>query len=122
MKILIVDDEKTILEEVAETLTDEGYECFIASNVETAVEIATNTPEITLILTDLRMPKKTGADLIKIIEMGFGKQIKFIVMSGHASPGVEANGIDVALYPFLKKPLDIETLTAMVASVLDVKE
>jgi DNA-binding NtrC family response regulator len=68
------------------------------------------------------MPRRTGADLIKIIEMDVGKEIKFIVMSGHASPGVEANGIDVALYPFLKKPLDIENLTAMVASVLDIKE
>jgi hypothetical protein len=43
-------------------------------------------------------------------------------MSGHASPGVKANGIDVALYPFLKTPLDIGNLTAIVASVLDIKE
>jgi DNA-binding NtrC family response regulator len=107
---------------VAEALTDEGYECFVASNVETAVEIAENTPEITVILTDLKMPRRTGADLMKIIEMDVRKNIKFIVMSGHASPGVEANGIDVSLYPFLQKPLDIENLTAMVASVLDVKE
>ncbi|MFT7176850.1 MAG: DNA-binding response OmpR family regulator, partial [Halioglobus sp.] len=35
-KILIVDDEETILEEVAETLTDGGYEFFDASDVETA--------------------------------------------------------------------------------------
>jgi CheY-like chemotaxis protein len=43
---------------VAETLTDEGYECFVARNVDAAVEIVKITPEIILILTDLKMPGK----------------------------------------------------------------
>jgi DNA-binding NtrC family response regulator len=64
------------------------------------------------------MPKKTGADLIKTVETKWGQQIKFIVMSGHASPGVEDNGIDIASYPFLKKPLDIDDLIDTVACVL----
>jgi DNA-binding response OmpR family regulator len=34
---------------VAETLTDEGYECFVARNVDAAVEIVKTTPEIILI-------------------------------------------------------------------------
>jgi len=34
IKILIVDDEDIILEEAAETLTDEGYDCLVASNVQ----------------------------------------------------------------------------------------
>lgn len=122
IKILIVDDEEIILEEASETLTDEGYECFLASNVDAAVEIVKTTPRIILILTDLKMPGKTGADLIKVVEKNFGQDIKFIVMSGHASPRVEANGIDIVSYPFLRKPLDIENLIEMVASVLEIKE
>jgi hypothetical protein len=43
-------------------------------------------------------------------------------MSGHANPEVEGNNIDIALYPFLKEPLDIDKLIEMVASVLDAKE
>ncbi|MFT6117249.1 MAG: DNA-binding NtrC family response regulator [Candidatus Azotimanducaceae bacterium] len=99
-------------------MTDEGYECFGASNVDAAVEIVNTTAGIVLILTDLKMPKKTGAHLIKTIEAKWGQQIKFIVMSGHASPRVEGNGVDIASYPFLKKPLDIEDLINTVASVL----
>ena len=121
IKILVVDDEEMILELMAETITDTGYECFVANNVDAAVEIVKTTPGIVLIVTDLEMPGKTGADLIKIVEAECEQEIKFIVMSGHASPGVEGNGIDIAAYPFLKKPLDIDDLIGTVASVLEVR-
>jgi DNA-binding NtrC family response regulator len=42
-------------------------------------------------------------------------------MSGHASPGVEGNSIDIASYPFLKKPLDIDDLIDTVTSVLEAR-
>ena len=119
IKILVVDDEEIIVEEALETLTDEGYQCFGASGVDAAVELVSTAVGIDLIITDLKMPKKTGADLIKTVETKWGQQIKFIVMSGHASPGVESNGIDIASYPFLKKPLDIGDLVDTVACVLE---
>jgi DNA-binding NtrC family response regulator len=122
IKLLIVDDEETILEEVSEALTDEGYECFVASSVKAAVEIVKTTPGILLILTDLKMPRETGADLIKIVKTTMGKNINFIVMSGHASPRIDGNGIDLASFPFLRKPLDVENLIETVVSVLETKE
>lgn len=122
IKILIVDDEEIILEEASETLTDEGYECFVASSVKAAVEVIETTPGISLILTDLRMPEESGADLIKMVEEKFGQDIKFIVMSGHASPSIETDGIDLKLYPFLRKPLDVVSLIEIVDSVLATKE
>ena len=111
-----------LLEEVSETLTYEGYECFVASNVKAAVEIVETTPGITLIITDLKMQGETGADLIKIVEKKSGGNIKFIIISGHAILGIEENGIDLSLYPFLSKPLGIENLTEKIASVLGTKE
>ena len=68
------------------------------------------------------MPGKTGADLIKIVEEKFGQDIKFIVMSGHGSPKIEENGVDIASYPFLRKPLGIESLIEKISSVLEAKE
>ena len=121
-KILIVDDEEMILELMAETITDTGYECFVANNVDAAVEVVKTTPGLVLIVTDLKMPGKTGADLIKIVEAECEQEIKFIVMSGHASPSIETDDIDLKLYPFLRKPLDIDNLIGMVYSVLGNKE
>ena len=121
-KILIVDDEEMILELMAETITDTGYECFVANNVDAAVEVVKTTPGIVLIVTDLKMPGKTGADLIKIVETECEQEIKFIVMSGHGSPRIEENGVDIASYPFLRKPLGIESLIEKISSVLEAKE
>lgn len=42
-------------------------------------------------------------------------------MSGHASGITEKNSVDIDLYPFLKKPLDIESLIETVISVLGAK-
>ena len=122
VKIIIVDDEPIIAEEVFETLTDEGYECLVAGNVDDALALVKNTKDIDIILTDLKMPKKTGADLIVAVEKEFSQQIKFIVMSGHGSPKIEGNGVDVGSYPLLRKPINIYDLLDTVATVLENKE
>jgi DNA-binding NtrC family response regulator len=122
VKIIIVDDEPIISEEMSETLTDEGYECLVASNVDDALVLVKNTKNIDIILTDLKMPKKTGADLIAAVEKEFGQKIKFIVMSGHGSPIMESNGVDIGNYPFLRKPINIYDLLDTVATVLESKE
>jgi DNA-binding NtrC family response regulator len=120
-KIIIVDDESIIVEEAYEALTDEGYECLVANNVDEALVLVKNTKDIDIILTDLKMPKKTGVDLIATVEEEFDQQIKFIIMSGHASPSVERYGVDIGSYPFLRKPLNIDELVDAIATVLESK-
>ena len=116
-KVLVVDDEKDILEEAAEALTDEGYECFLANNVNYALAILRDDPGIALVVTDLKMPGKTGGDLIKEARAAFDRDIEFIVMSGHGSPTSEINGVDIDEFPFLRKPLDIGEFLEMVERV-----
>ena len=116
-KVLVVDDEKDILEEAAEALTDEGYECFPANNVDDALAILRDDPEISIVVTDLKMPGKTGGDLIKEARAAFERDIQFIIMSGHGSPTSEINGIDIDEFPFLRKPLDIGEFLEVVGKV-----
>jgi DNA-binding NtrC family response regulator len=120
--IIIVDDEPLIAEELSETLTEEGYECFSAYNVDDGLLLIKNTKDIDIILTDLKMPKKTGADLIAAVEKEFDQQIKFIIMSGHADLNIEDSGVDIKSHPFLRKPLSIDDILDTVATVLKSKE
>ena len=119
IKILLVDDEELIRDEASETLVDEGYQCLTASNVDDALTIIRNNHDISLIVTDLKMPRKSGVDLIKIVENEFGKTFKFVVMSGHGSALVDEIDIDLNAYSFLKKPLDIDKLIETVSLVLE---
>lgn len=106
-KILVVDDEVEIVEEAFEALTEDGYDCRCANNVDDALKILRRDSEITLVVTDLKMPGKTGVDLIQESRKEFDHDIAFIVMSGHGSPTVNHDGINIDDYPFLRKPLDI---------------
>ncbi len=116
-KVLVVDDEEDILEEAAEALTEEGYECFSANNVSYALAILRDDAEIALVVTDLKMPGKTGSDLIKEVRAAFDRDIQFIVMSGHGGPTVKTNGVNIDDFPFLRKPLDIGEFLEMVGRV-----
>ncbi len=116
-KVLVVDDEEGILEEAAEALTDEGYECFSASNVNDALAILRNDPGIALVVTDLKMPGKSGGDLIKEARAAFDHDITFIIMSG--SP--EKFGLDLNKFSVLRKPLDINEFLEAVETALSLK-
>ncbi len=117
-KILLVDDEPFIAEEASEALTDEGYDCIAVNSVDAALEALKNNPEIAVIVTDMKMPGKTGADLIREVREGVTRDMKFIVMTGHGGATVETNGVDISAYPFLRKPLDISELIESVKTVL----
>ena len=111
-----------ILEEAAEALEDSGYEIMVASSVASAIQILkVSSEDIELILTDLKMQGATGADLVKYAK-GMALEIPFIIMSGHASPNIQENGIDLSSYAFLRKPLQIESLIEKVHLIIDAKE
>lgn len=107
IKILVVDDEKDILDEIDETLTEEGYEAICAGGVDAALESLRNHSDINLVVTDLKMPGKSGADLISEARAEFDREITFIIISGHGSPSAETFGLDINQFIFHRKPLDI---------------
>ncbi len=117
-KILLVDDEPFIAEEASEALTDEGYDCIAVDSVDAAMKTLKNNPDIAVIVTDMKMPGKSGADLIREVREGLAPDMKFIVMSGHGGITVGMNGVDIKAYPFLRKPLDIFELIGSVKTVL----
>ncbi len=70
---------------MAETLTDEGQALIDVGRVRRGGDIIACSPSIHVIVTDLRMLEKTGADLINIVEAKWGQNIKVIFMSGHGT-------------------------------------
>lgn len=110
MKLLIVDDERAILEETIETLADEGFDCLAASDVDKALELLRADEAVRIVVTDLFLPGKTGVDLITIAKQEFPGRISFIVVSGHGSPTVELKDLDKDDYVFMRKPLDVDKL------------
>lgn len=63
-RILVVDDEEEILEIIMDLLRSEGYECFSAHDGIAATEILEHQ-EIDLLISDFRMPRMDGSELLK---------------------------------------------------------
>lgn len=79
-KILIVDDEPSVLKMLRKMLKDESEEILEAENGEQAIELC-QEQEIDLMITDIIMPKKHGIDLIMEVKNKF-PNLPIIAISG----------------------------------------
>lgn len=107
-KVLVVDDEEPIVEEMLEALNDEGYDGLGATDTGAALEILRCDPDVAIIVSDLRMPGKSGLDLIREARAEFTRDFTFILMSGHKSAPQETEKAGHGIFEFLPKPLNIE--------------
>ncbi len=87
-KILVVDDERDIVEFLKDLLVDNGYDVIPAYNGVEAMELVKNdTPD--LILLDLQMPEETGTGFYRKLQNRKGlKNIPVIILSGLAGRNV----------------------------------
>ncbi|GLQ95471.1 response regulator [Dyella acidisoli] len=109
--VLLVDDNRDVLEVTAFMLEDAGYEVVAASSSEQALQVASVRPDIGVIVTDLNLKQgMTG------IEMGMamheeGLICPMIVMSGDCEP--PEKGLR-SWMTYLPKPFDRKTLLAAI--------
>ena len=103
-KILIVDDEATILEAASATLVDPRYEVFLASDGETALRIArAELPD--LVLLDNMMPIMDGYDVCKAIK-GDPKtsRIKVVIFTALVQDSALERAREVGADEYIPKP------------------
>lgn len=121
-KILIVDDEPLILEEITETLNEAGYQAFSAVSVDEALLLLNKNLDISLIITDLKMPGKTGIDLINTVNNDNIKSFPFIIITGHGSSSIEGFNLISENHTFLLKPVDITLLLETIDKCLNIEK
>lgn len=81
-RILLVDDEKQILQALQRTLYGQGYIIFTATSARKALEIMENE-DINLIISDVRMPGMDGYELLKEVKEKYPSTIR-VILSGYA--------------------------------------
>ena len=82
-KILIVEDEKNLRSLYKREFVEEGYDVFIASDGEEAIELF-NKESLDLIILDIRIPKVDGIEVMKRILVQ-NKDIPIIINSAYGS-------------------------------------
>jgi len=115
-KILIVDDEPGIVEEVSSFLAEEGYEIQTADTAGDGMRMFESfKPD--LILLDMKLPDQPGMEILKLVKR-VSPATKVIVNTGYVDQKMideaEALGRDA----FLQKPFNLERLLDEVERVL----
>ena len=116
-KLLVVDDNINALEIIMRTLNNAGYEVLTCDSVTTAVEIL-NDQKIDIVITDLKMPKHSGLDLVKHINENID-DIGIIMVTGYPSIEGAVEAIKMGAEEFLAKPFTAKDLLSAVQKVLD---
>lgn len=116
-KVLVVDDEASIVQILFDLLTDEGYEVLGASTGEEALTLSTSfQPDI--ILLDIWMPGSLdGLDVLKEIKSKL-TLVEVIMMSGHGTIETAVQATKVGAWGFLEKPLVFDKLQILIKQIL----
>lgn len=109
-KVLIVDDEKPLLLSLREGFEDfrDQFEVLTAENGQEAVDVLRSEP-VDLVVTDLRMPKMNGFQLLVEMNKDF-PNIPVIIMTAFNTPVIEKQVKELGILTLIEKPIDFEEL------------
>ncbi|MBA7473795.1 Sensor histidine kinase RcsC [subsurface metagenome] len=114
--ILVVDDEKFIVEAVSQHLSDGGYQVEGMVDSTKALEAIQND-DFDLVITDLRMPGVSGIDLARAV-YDKDTDTQVIVLTGYATLDSAIESISLDVYSYLSKPFDLRELGQVVDRAL----
>ena len=117
LKILVIDDERSIRNTLKEILGFEGYQVELAENGRNGLELI-QTNEFDIILCDIKMPEMDGLEVLDQIKKT--KPDSTVVMiSGHGTIDTAVEAIKKGAFDFIEKPLDLNRLLITLRNASD---
>ena len=115
MKILVVDDEKTIVKGIKFNLENEGYQVDVCYDGETAVDMA-RRGEYAVILLDLMMPKLDGLGACQQIRQF--STVPIIMLTARSEDADKLIGFESGADDYITKPFNILELKARIRALI----
>ncbi len=114
-KIMIVDDEQSILLSLSHVLKAEGVEVITCSEIEQAEEALNNT-HFDLVIADIRMSGVNGIEGLELLSYIKDRyDSKVIIMTGYDSDDTRSEAYKRGAHYFFQKPVDIPELLKQVS-------
>jgi CheY-like chemotaxis protein len=115
-KILIVDDERDLVDAYVRLLERTGYRCIAAFDANEAIQmIDAESPD--LVITDLSLPDANGIEIVRRVRAK-SPVTPIIVMSGHNTPGLHEAARAAGANLSLLKPVSIAELQRVIGEAL----
>jgi len=116
-RILVVDDESDIAETIQDLLLFAGFDVETAENGQAAVDLLNGTRQFDLMITDMRMPKMDGLQLLKTSHQ-LRKQLPVVILTGYGTVDDGINSLEEGAYDYILKPFNTEKLLRVVRGAL----
>ena len=114
--ILIVDDDRQLRIALEKIFRKDGYSVSTASNGIEACELVAQD-EYDLIITDIRMPEKSGIELLNSIKK-YDPEIPIIVMTAYGEPLSYQNAMEKGAIEYIHKPIKKDAILEIVRNAL----
>ena len=109
-RVLVVDDEPDIVDEVSSYLRAKGFLCDTAFDGEEAIRKIQNTPEIAIVVTDIRMPRLDGLEMMRRLHRLKERDLAVIVVTGHVGTREANEARELGALDLLTKPVSLPKL------------
>jgi len=116
MRILVVDDEKIKRVTLADDLTGEGHHVVTAADGEEALE-RLDKEKFDVVVTDLKMPKLDGIELLMRIKSGQHSDVEVIMMTAYGSIPVAVEAVKLGAFDFITKPFRNQTIFPLLSRI-----
>ncbi len=115
--ILIIEDKESMRDMLKQTLEAEGYQVVSAKDGSEGIKKLSDE-RICLVVTDLKLPKKDGFDVLKAVRQD-NPLLPVIVMTAFGTIEVAVRAVKEGAYDFLTKPFDTDHLLILIKRALD---
>ena len=116
MKILIIEDEKSLADSIADYLRQEGYMCEKAAKLSIAEE-KTDLYAYDCIIVDIGLPDGNGLEVIKKLK-GQKSETGIIIISARNALTDKIDGLEIGADDYLTKPFHLSELNARIKSII----
>ncbi len=117
-RVLVVDDERSMREFLEILLTNEGYNVTTATGGIEAVARMNADPTIDLVLTDLKMPRGDGLQVLEHVKRT-NPEIEVIVMTAFSTTETAVEAMRLGAYDYLSKPFKVDEIQVVVSKCLE---
>jgi len=114
--ILVVDDEDLLREMLRDFFVKEGYDAISAENYAGALDLLDRF-EVDLILADIRMPGKSGVDLLETIK-SLGLDAPVIMITGQPDIETAADALRLGAFDYVVKPFQFKSFLPVIEKAL----
>ncbi|MDB5355856.1 MAG: NtrC family two-component system response regulator [Phycisphaerales bacterium] len=117
-RILVADDQEMMRDSLAATLVREGHEVVAAGDGAAAVARLSGPGRFDLLITDLKMPKLTGIELLAEAKR-LRPEMPVVLMTAFATVATAVEAMKLGAYDYIQKPFDGDEIKHLVDRTLE---